>query len=100
MSDATSSLDAHQILAAVLTDAPEARETLTVLRPEVLAHTREAYDALYRSEQPLPAAVLHALAAVTADWQGSGPLAQWHRAQGADAQLTAADPVATDLRGP
>ncbi|GAA1487525.1 peroxidase-related enzyme [Brachybacterium sacelli] len=102
MSDAPTPFDAHQILAAVLTESPEApevRAALTALRPEVLAHTREAYDALYRSEQLLPAPVLHALAVVAADWQGSGPLAQWHAAQGADARLTAADPIATDLHG-
>lgn len=99
MSSATTPFDAHEILAAILTDAPEAREALTALRPEVLAHTRAAYDALYRSEQLLPVPVLHALAAVTADWQGSGVLSQWHATQGADARLTAADPIAADLHG-
>ena len=99
MSDAISTLDAHQLLTAILTEAPEGREALAVLRPEVLAHTREAYDALYRSEQLLPVPVLHALAAVTADWQASGPLAQWHRAQGADPQIVASDPVAAAVHG-
>src|SRR5699024_5149762 len=73
--------DAQQILAALVADAPEGRSALEVLRPEVLTHTRAAYDALYRQPQRLPADVLHALAAVTADWQGSGPLAEWHRTQ-------------------
>ena len=99
MSEELSDSDAHQILAAVLTDSPEACDLLTVLRPEVLTHTREAYDALYRTEQQLPAPVLHALAAVTADWQGSAPLAQWHRSHGADPQLTAADPITSALHG-
>src|SRR5699024_6269898 len=68
-------VDAHEILAALLTDAPEGGELRAVLRPDVLTHTRAAYDALYREPQPLPVAVLHALAAVTAEWPGSGPLA-------------------------
>ncbi|WP_193103891.1 peroxidase-related enzyme [Brachybacterium sp. FME24] len=99
MSHDLSPVDAHQILAAILTEAPDAPEVLSALRPEVLAPTREAYDALYRHAQPLPAPVLHAFAAITADWQGSRPLADWHRAQGADAQIAAADPVAADLHG-
>src|SRR5690625_5531427 len=76
-------VDAHEILAALLTDAPEGGELRAVLRPDVLTHTRAAYDALYREPQPLPVAVLHALAAVTAEWQGNGTLADWHRNQGA-----------------
>src|SRR5699024_10990933 len=88
--------DAQQILAALVADAPEGRSALEVLRPEVLTHTRAAYDALYRQPQRLPADVLHALAAVTADWQGSGPLAEWHRTQGAQQALVAADPVTHD----
>ena len=102
MSVAPTPLDADQLLAAILIDdpeTPEVQEALTALRPEVLARTREAYDALYRTEQLLPVPVLHALAAVTADWQGSGPLSAWHAAQGADARLTAADPIAADLHG-
>jgi len=93
MTSSSAPADAHAILAALLIDAPEGREVLETLRPEVLSQTRAAYDALYREPQTLPADVLHALAAVTADWQGSGPLAVWHRAQGAAAPLTAADPV-------
>ena len=99
MSIAPTPVDAHEILASVITDAPDAREVVAALRPEVLARTREAYDALYRSEQMLPAPVLHALAVVTADWQGSGALSAWHATQGADARLTAADPIAADLHG-
>ena len=89
--------DAHQILEAILSDATGGGAALEALRPEVLQHTREAYDALYRAPQPLAAPVLHALAAVTADWQGSGPLAQWHRSQGAHEGLIAADPLTEDL---
>ncbi|MDN5600730.1 MAG: peroxidase-related enzyme [Brachybacterium sp.] len=85
--------DTQLLLDALLADAPEGRDALEVLRPEVLAHTRAAYGALYREPQALPIPVLHALAAVTADWQGSGPLAEWHRAQGASAALTVADPL-------
>ncbi|MGO1225974.1 MULTISPECIES: peroxidase-related enzyme [unclassified Brachybacterium] len=96
MSDAQQSFDAHQILDAVLTGAPEASGALVTVRPEVLAQTRSAYDALYRAPQALPASVLHALAAVTADWQGSGVLADWHRTQGASPELTAADPLSSD----
>src|SRR5699024_1913751 len=88
--------DAQALLDALLTEAADGRAALDVLRPEVLAQTRAAYDALYREPQALPAAVLHALAAVTADWQGSGPLAQWHRAQGASPAITAADPLTAD----
>ncbi len=80
---------AHEILAALL--SPTSEEPLEALRPEVRTRTREAYDALYRAPQALPASVLHALAAVTADWQGSGALADWHRAQGADAAIAAVD---------
>ncbi|WP_422114767.1 peroxidase-related enzyme [Brachybacterium sp. UNK5269] len=99
MTSESAALDVHELLAALLLDAPEAAGMLGVLRPDVLARTREAYDALYRTEQPLPLPVLHAFAVVTADWQGSGALAAWHRAQGADAQLTAADPVHGDAHG-
>src|SRR5699024_1290702 len=88
--------DAQQILAALVADAPEGRSALEVLRPEVLTHTRAASDALSRQPQRLPADVLHALAAVTADWQGSGPLAEWHRTQGAPQALVAADLVTHD----
>ncbi|ATG51817.1 alkylhydroperoxidase [Brachybacterium vulturis] len=88
--------DSQLLLDALLTESPEGRAALEVLRPEVLAHTRAAYDALYREPQVLSLPVLHALAAVTADWQGSGPLAAWHRAQGASEALTAADPLTGD----
>lgn len=83
--------DAAQILAALLAPGEEPGAGLDVLRPDVREHTREAYDALYREPQPLPASALHALAAVAADRQGSGVLADWHRAQGADPALVAAD---------
>ncbi|NMA78064.1 MAG: peroxidase-related enzyme [Actinomycetales bacterium] len=96
MSDAQPSFDAHQILTALLTAAPEASEAMSTLRPDVLSRTRDAYDALYREPQLLPAPVLHGLAAVSADWQGSGVLAQWHRTQGASSQLAAADPLTGD----
>ncbi|SLN05032.1 Alkylhydroperoxidase AhpD domain protein [Brachybacterium faecium] len=96
MTAVSAPVDAHEILAALLTDAPEGGELRAVLRPDVLTHTRAAYDALYRAPQPLPAAVLHALAAVSAEWQGSGPLAEWHRSQGASAALLAADPLTED----
>ncbi len=88
--------DAQQLLDALLADAPDGRSALEALRPEVLARTRAAYDALYREPQPLPLPVLRALAAVTADWQGSGPLADWHRAQGASTAIVAADPLRED----
>ncbi|MDN5821537.1 MAG: peroxidase-related enzyme [Brachybacterium sp.] len=88
--------DSQLLLDALLTDSPEGRVALEVLRPEVLARTRAAYDALYREPQVVSMPVLHALAAVTADWQGSGPLAAWHRAQGASEALTAADPLTDD----
>ncbi|WP_299303913.1 peroxidase-related enzyme [uncultured Brachybacterium sp.] len=96
MSEQQQSYDAHQILDAVLTGAAEASGALESLRPEVLSQTRGAYDALYREPQVLSAPVLHALAAVAADWQGSGVLADWHRAQGASPELTAADPLTSD----
>ena len=96
MSDVQQSFDAHQILDAILTGAPEASGALEALRPEVLAQTRGAYDALYREPQVLPAPVLHAFAAVSADWQGSGVLAVWHRTQGASPELTASDPLTSD----
>src|SRR5699024_1906585 len=96
MTAVSAPVDAHEILAALLTDAPEGGELRAVLRSDVLTHTRAAYDALYRAPQPLPAAVLHALAAVSAEWQGSGPLAEWHRSQGASAALLAADPLTED----
>ena len=83
--------DAAQILAALLAPGEEPGAGLDVLRPDVREHTREAYDALYLEPQPLPASALHALAAVAADRQGSGVLADWHRAQGADPALVAAD---------
>ena len=83
--------DAAQILAALLAPGEEPGAGLDVLRPDVREHTREAYDALYREPQPLPASALHALAAVAADRQGSGVLADCHRAQGADPALVAAD---------
>lgn len=96
MTTVSAPADAQQLVDALLAGAPEGRAALDVLRPEVLVHTRAAYDALYREPQALSIPVLHALAAVTADWQGSGPLAQWHRAQGAHSALTAADPLAEE----
>src|SRR5699024_1991425 len=96
MTSVLAPIDAQQILSALVADDPEGRAALDVLRPEVITHTRAAYDALYRQPHPLPADVLHALAAVTADWQGSGPLAAWHRTQGAQQALAAADPVTHD----
>ena len=91
MADPTTPRDAHEILDALLAPGETDLAALAMLRPAVREHTREAYDALYREPQVLPAPVLHALAAVTADWQGSGVLGDWHRAQGADPALAAAD---------
>lgn len=100
MSTLAPAVSAEQILTAVLRESEGGQSPLLdSLRSEVLIRTREAYDALYRTEQLLPAPVLHALAAVTADWQGSGPLAQWHRAQGADPQIAAADPIRGEVHG-
>ncbi|MFC7374648.1 MULTISPECIES: hypothetical protein [unclassified Brachybacterium] len=99
MSRINSALEADQILDAILRDSPDEQGSLADLTPEVLAGTREAYDALYRREQPVPLPVLHALAAVVADWQGSGPLADWHRAKGADPRITAADPIRSEVHG-
>lgn len=89
MSSETAPRTAHDLLDAIL--APTGEVAPGVLRPAVREHTRDAYDALYRTPQVLPAPVLHALAVVTAEWQGSGALAAWHRAQGADPSLAAAD---------
>ena len=44
-----------------------------MLRPEVLAQTRAAYDALYREPQVLEIPVLHALAAVGATFPTVAP---------------------------
>ncbi len=89
MPSETAPRTAHDLLDAIL--APTGEVATDVLRPAVREHTRDAYDALYRTPQVLPAPVLHALAVVTAEWQGSGALAAWHRAQGADPSLAAAD---------
>ena len=89
MPSETAPRTAHDLLDAIL--APTGEVAPGVFRPAVREHTREAYDALYRTPQVLPAPVLHALAVVTAEWQGSGALAAWHRAQGADPSLAAAD---------
>jgi alkylhydroperoxidase domain protein len=93
MSRSSSPIDAAKILAALLAPGEAPGAGLAVLRPSVREHTREAYDALYREPQPLPTAVLHAFAAVAADRQGSGVLADWHRAQGADPAIVAADAI-------
>ncbi|WP_022922356.1 peroxidase-related enzyme [Ornithinimicrobium pekingense] len=77
------------LLDALLTGVPAG--ALAVVDPEVLAQTRAAADALYAAPQPLPARVLHGLAAVTAAWQGHGPLHAWHIAEGADEQLLTDD---------
>lgn len=102
MTESLVATDAPQLLAALLLDEEEGREMLDVLRPEVVTQTRAAYDALYRAPQALPVAVLHGLAAVTADHQNSETLSRWHRAQGADAALAAedrpADPALAALR--
>lgn len=103
MTSSATPVDAHRLLEALLHASAEDATLLDALRPEVLRQTRAAYDALYRAPQPLAADVLHALAAVTARWQGSGALAQWHRAQGADENLLApgahpADPALAVLR--
>ena len=91
MTESLVATDAPQLLAALLLDEEEGREMLDVLRPEVVTQTRAAYDALYRAPQALPVAVLHGLAAVTADHQDSETLSRWHRAQGADAALDRMD---------
>ncbi|WP_281872340.1 hypothetical protein [Brachybacterium paraconglomeratum] len=99
MPSETAPRTAHDLLDAIL--APTGEVAPGVLRPAVREHTRDAYDALYRTPQVLPAPVLHALAVVTAEWQGSGALAAWHRAQGADPSLAAADgSPAEALRAP
>ncbi|MGP5054734.1 hypothetical protein ACTXJ3_06510 [Brachybacterium paraconglomeratum] len=92
MPSETAPRTAHDLLDAIL--APAGEVATDVLRPAVREHTREAYDALYRTPRVLSAPVLHALAVVTAAWQGSGALAARHRAEGADPSLAAADATA------
>ena len=84
---------ADQLLAALVGEATDGADLLSVLRGEVVSRTRAAYDALYGAEHPLSTEVLHGLAAVAADWQGSGTLAAWHRARGAEPALLADGPV-------
>lgn len=85
----TTSGVAPAVIAALLA-SPEPR--WGALRPEVVTHTRAAYDALYRSPQALTAGELHALAAVAAAWQGSAPLLAWHLAEGAEPSLLGPEP--------
>lgn len=63
----------------------------SAVRPDVLAHTREAYVALYETSQVLPAAQLHALATLVARHQGGATLAAHHEAL-ADPELLGAGP--------
>ena len=73
-------------LAALLGRTPGAREV--PVRDDVLAHTREAYHALYETPQALAPETLHALAALVARHQGATALAAHHEAL-ADASLLA-----------
>lgn len=93
---------APQLLRALLNpDAPR-QDALAALRPAVLTHLREAHTALYETAQPLSADVLHGLAGVAAQWQGSAPLLEYHAAAGAAPGLLAddapEDPMLTALR--
>ncbi|WP_291793476.1 peroxidase-related enzyme [Brevibacterium sp.] len=89
----------HDPLATLLGGSP-LLSVLSESKPEVLAHTREAYSALYADAHPLPAPVLHALAAVVAAQQGSAELYAHHRAAGADASLLDAALAGEDLPDP
>ncbi|MBC9926444.1 MULTISPECIES: peroxidase-related enzyme [unclassified Leucobacter] len=67
-------------------------------RSEVLAHTREAYAALYETPQALPASVLHGLATLVARQQGSEALAEHHARLADPALLTDELPADSKLR--
>ena len=64
------------------------------VREDAIALTREGYTALYATPQALPAHVVHALAAITADRQGAKELAEHHRAASREA-----NPEGEDLTG-
>lgn len=93
---------APQILSALLNPTAPRQDVLAALRPTVLAHLREAHSALYETAQPLPAAALHGLAGLAAQWQGSAPLLEHHTEAGADPALltqdTPDDPMLAALR--
>lgn len=79
-------MSSRDVLGDLLAASPSTA-TARAARPEVVAQTQAAYDALFATPQVLPTATLHAFAAIVARWQGSGPLADWHVAQGADPAL-------------
>lgn len=83
-------MSSHDVLGDLLAASP-AVAAARAARPEVVAQTQAAYDALFAQPQVLPASTLHGFAAIVARWQGSGPLAEWHAAQGADPALLGDD---------
>lgn len=56
-------------------------------KPTVTEQTQAAYDALYTATHPLPAPLLHTIAAVVAVQQGSRTLMTWHLNHVADRTL-------------
>ncbi|MFC7330187.1 CMD domain-containing protein [Marinactinospora rubrisoli] len=67
------------------------------VKPEFVAETQRAYDALFAADGPLAPAVRRGLAALVARWHGADDVVAHHTARGADAALYAdelpADPA-------
>ena len=92
----------------VLTALLGENTALTVLqdrKPTVVEQTQATHDALYAAEHPLPASLLHTLAAVVAVQHGSRALLTWHLSHVEDRALfdelvagdTPADPLLAAL---
>lgn len=88
----TGQTDVRDIAAQLIGPSSEV-ERARAAKPDVVAHNQAAYDALFETPQVLPPAVLHAFAAIVAQWQGSGALYDWHVAQGADEALLSDAPI-------
>lgn len=107
-SDSSAALPAEQPSTPLLSALLGENTALAVLqdrKPTVTQQTQATYDALYSASHPLPAGLLHTLAAVVAVQHGSRALLTWHLAQVDDRALfddlvagtTPADPLLAAL---
>ena len=107
-SDSSAALPAEQPSTPLLSALLGENTALAVLedrKPTVTQQTQAAYNALYSATHPLPAGLLHTLAAVVAVQHGSRALLTWHLGQVDDRALfddliagtTPADPLLAAL---
>ena len=100
----TSAASEVPVLTALLGESA-ALQVLADRKPTVVEQTQATHDALYAAEHPLPASLLHTLAAVVAVQHGSRALLTWHLSHVEDRALfdelvagdTPADPLLAAL---